>query len=86
MTKSQTEIILFWSSSKKLLNKSLAFRKSYKEINTKEKSLNFRISGKKIVPSTCGVTYLGVKLNQFLNWDEHFATITPKLNCPEPME
>ena len=43
------------------------------------KSLNFGISGQKIVPKT-SVTYLGVKLNQYLNWDEHFATVIPKLS------
>ena len=44
-----------------------------------KKALNFRIDGQKIIPKSC-VTYLGVKLNQFLNWDEHFATLTPKLS------
>ena len=75
----KTEIILFRSSYKKLLDKSPAYRKTYKDISTEQKSLNFRISGQKIIPTTC-VTYLGVKLNQFLNWDEHFATIIPKLS------
>ena len=76
----KTEIILFRSSAKKTLMKSYKFRiRHKKQINTEEKSLNFRIDGQKICLSSC-VTYLGVKLNQFLNWNEHFATIFPKLS------
>ena len=26
------------------------------------------------------VTYLGVKLNQFLKWDDHFSNLLPKLS------
>ena len=75
----KTEIILFRSSSKKPMNKSLIFRNHCKELKTVVKSLNFRISGQKIVPKP-SVTYIGVKLNQYLNWDEHFATVIPKLS------
>ena len=76
----KTEIVLFRSSSKKPMKKSLNFRKSCPcKLKTDDKSLNFRISGQKIIPTDC-VTYLGVKLNQFLNWEEHFATVIPKLS------
>ena len=76
----KTEIVLFRSSSSKSLSKSLAFRKRYNnEIQTEKKSLNFRISGQKIIPTSC-VTYLGIKINQSLNWAEHFETIIPKLS------
>ena len=54
----------------------ILFRSSRKVIT---KSLNFRISGQKILPKSC-VTYLGVKLNEFLNWDEHFTNLIPKLS------
>ena len=59
----KTEIILFRSSSRKAI----------------KKSLNFRINGQKILPKSC-VTYLGVKINQFLSWKEHFMSVVTKLS------
>ena len=52
------------------------FRSSRKKI---KKCMNFRVSGQKILLKTC-VTYLGVKLNEFLKWDDHFANLLPKLS------
>ena len=54
----------------------ILFRSPHKVI---KKSLNFRVSGQQIIPKTC-VTYLCVKLNQFLNWNEHFTNLIPKLS------
>lgn len=54
----------------------ILFRSPRKVIS---KTLNFRINGQKIIPKRC-VTYLGIKLNEFLNWDDHFSTLIPKLS------
>ena len=43
------------------------------------KHLNFRISGQKIEIST-RVKYLGIQIDQHLNWNEHFKNIIPKLS------
>ena len=43
------------------------------------KHLNFRISGQKIEIST-RVKYLGVQIDQHLNWNEHIKIIIPKLS------
>ena len=42
------------------------------------KHLNFRISGQKIEIST-RVKYLGIQIDQHLNWNEHIKNIIPKL-------
>ena len=59
----KTEIILFRSSARKAIRKSL----------------NFRINGQKILPKS-SVTYLGVKINQFLSWKDHFMLLESKLS------
>ena len=43
------------------------------------KHLNFRISGQKIEIST-RVKYLGIQIDQHLNWNEHIKNIIPKLS------
>ena len=43
------------------------------------KHLNFRISGQKIEIST-RVKYLGIQIDQHLNWNEHIKNIVPKLS------
>ena len=42
------------------------------------KHLNFRISGQKIEISN-RVKYLGIQIDQHLNWNEHIKNIIPKL-------
>ena len=43
------------------------------------KHITFRISGEKIEIST-RVKYLGIQIDQHLNWDEHIKNIIPKLS------
>ena len=43
------------------------------------KYLNFRISGQKIEIST-RLEYLGIQIDQHLNWNEHIKNIIPKLS------
>ena len=43
------------------------------------KHLNFPISGQKIEIST-RVKYLGIQIDQHLNWNEHIKNIIPKLS------
>ena len=51
------------------------FSRKRKQIN---KHLNFRISGQKIEISN-RVKYLGIQIDQHLNWNEHIKNIIPKL-------
>ena len=43
------------------------------------KHLTFRISGQKIEITT-RVKYLGIQIDQHLNWNEHIKNIIPKLS------
>ena len=52
------------------------FRSKFKEI---KKHLNFRVSGQQIEPKK-QVKYLGVILDEHLNWETHLSTLRSKLN------
>ena len=74
-------LITHWLRSNKIsLNTSkteiIIFRSKRKEI---KKLLNFRLNGQKI-PISTKVKYLGVILDQHLDWKEHLSYILPKLN------
>ena len=54
----------------------IIFRAKRKQIT---KYLNFRISGQKINVSS-KVKYLGIQMEQHLNWNVHVKNVIPKLN------
>ena len=54
----------------------IIFRSKRKQIS---KYLNFRISGQKINVSN-KVRYLGIEIEQHLDWDVHVKNVIPKLN------
>ena len=51
------------------------FRSKTNKIN---KHLNFRLSGKKIIPTTC-LKYLGIYLDEHLDWQKHTQNVIFKL-------
>ena len=68
---SYTQISLWKKSTEIIL-----FRSKQKQIT---KYLNFRISGQKINVSN-KVRYLGIEIEQHLDWDVHVKNFIPKLN------
>ena len=44
------------------------------------KHLNFRISGQ-YIPRTTKVKYLGLTMNEYLDWDLYFSQLKKKLDC-----
>ena len=58
--------------------KTLPFRPKSKRNITKH--LNFRISGQ-YIPETTQVKYLGLTINEHLDWDLYFSQLKKKINC-----
>ena len=45
------------------------------------KHLNFRINGHQYIPRTTQIKYLGLTMNEHLDWDIYFSQLKKKLNC-----
>ena len=74
-------LVVQWLRSNKISlkedkTKLVLFSPKRKQIT---KHLNFQISGKKMETSN-RVKYLGIQIDQHLNWNEHIKNIIPKLS------